>query len=232
MVKTQKQLEGHDNMDLVILPPNTNSNIHRISHKLIETRIHQQDFKKKVQDILSIPGGNNNKDVKRQKQRNNEEKQNIDNENDNMAKIICLTSRIKKITKEISAMIKMMCMFCNCKNVEKKIEEYYEKNTTSAKRIKRFKTSLSILQNSYAIPLQLLDLAENTEECEITISKEVSNIFFSGILYQESLISQEQILEILLTTIDTQKIKTNPIEKTAEKLHEVKKDAMGIGQNT
>ena len=228
-MKTQKQLEGHDNMDLVILPPNTSSNIHRISHTLIETRIHQQDFKNKVQDILSIPGGNNNNDAKRQKKRPNEEKQNVDNENDNMSKIICLTSRIKMITKEIGEMMKMICMFCNCKNVEKKIEEYYEKNSTSAKRLKRFKTSLSILQNSYAIPLQLLDLSENEEECKITISKDVSNIFFSGILYQESLIPSENMLDILLKTIDIKKIKKNPMEPTVEKPPEVNKDAMAMG---
>jgi len=228
-VKTQKQLEGHDNMDLVILPPNTSSIIHRTVHTLIETRIHREDFRKKVQDILSIPGGDNDDAVKRQKKKTNEAKQHVESGNDNMARMVCLTSRVKKMTKEIGDMMKMICMFCNCHNVEKKIDEYYKNNSTASKRLKRFKTSLSILQNSYAIPLQLLDLTENTEECKITISKEVSTIFFSSILYQESLISPENILDVFLQTVDIKEPKIPVMEPHVDKPPVMNKDTMAMG---
>jgi len=210
-VDKQDQIQCSDRMEIVILPPNTSPNVIRNSHTLMDTTANRQDFQKKVHEIMSIPSKTQNTVKKSTDRKSNE--QNRQSENNNIQRMLEIANKVAKYTKEAEKLITIICVFCNCKNVENKIQKYYNKNIANGQRIKRQRQTISLLQNSYAIPIQLLGLQTHSEKCTITTSSTVSSIFFSGILYEESIVPPHNFLELFMQNVDMKQLKVDKVDK-------------------
>jgi hypothetical protein len=134
-------------------------------------------------------------------------------ENNNIQRLLEIASRVSKFTTEAEKLIGIICVFCNCKNVENKIQKYYNKCILNGQRIKRQRQTVSLLQNSYAIPIQLLGLQAHSEQCTVSTLSEVSSLFFSGVLYEESIIPPQSLLELIMKNVDMQQLKGEDIDK-------------------
>jgi hypothetical protein len=192
-------------MEFVILPPNTSPNVIRNTHTLIDTRMNRQDFQNKVHEIMSIP--NKGHDTTQSTSKHNIGRQSKQSDNNNIQRLLEISNKVSKFTKEAEKLMTLLCVFCNCRNVENRIQKYYNKSMLSGRRMKRQRLSTSIMQNSYAIPIQLLGLQEQTESCKISVSSVTSSMFFSSILYQESMILPDSLLELIMKNIDMKQLK-------------------------
>jgi len=197
-------------MEIVILPPNTSPNVIRNSHTLMDITANRQDFQKKVHEVMSIPSKTQNA-VKRWTDKKSSE-QNQQQENTNVARLLEITSKVAKFTKEAEKLITNICVFCNCKNVENKIQKYYNKKNANVQSMKRQRQTISLLQNSYAIPIQLLCLQTHSEKCTITTSSAVSSMFFSGVLYEESVIPTHNFLELFMQNVDMKQLNVDKVD--------------------
>jgi len=210
-VAKQEQIQCSDKTEFVILPPNTSPNVIRNSHTLMDTTINRQDFQKKVHEIMSIPSKTQNT-VKSSADRKSSE-HNRQSENNNVQRLLEIANKIAKFTKEAEKLITIICVFCNCKNVENKIQKYYNKSILNGQRMKRQRQTVSLLQNSYAIPIQLLGLKAHSEQCTITTSSTVSSMFFSSVLYEESMVPPHNFLELFMKSVDMKKLNVDKVDK-------------------
>jgi len=210
-VDKQDQIQCSDKMEIVILPPNTSPNVIRNSHTLMDTTANRQEFQKRVNEIMSIPI--KTQDTVKNSIDRKSNQSNRQTENNNIRRMIEISNKVDKFTKEAEKLITTICVFCNCKNVENKIQKYYNKNISNGQRMKRQRQTVSLLQNSYAIPIQLLGLKKQSETCTITTSSTVSSIFFSGILYEESVVPPHNFLELFMQNVDMKKLNVDKIDK-------------------
>ena len=200
----QDQIQCSDRMEIVILPPNTSPNVIRNSHTLMDTTANRQDFQKKVHEIMSIPSKTQN--TARSSGDMKSSQHNRQSENNNVQRVIEIASKVAKFTKEAEKLITIICVLCNCKNVENKIQKYYKKNIFKGQRMKRQRQTVSLLQNSYAIPIQLLGLKARAEQCTITTSSAISSMFFASVLYEESMVPPHNLLQLVMKSVDMKQL--------------------------
>jgi len=210
-VDKQEHIQCSDKMEVVILPPNTSPNVICSSHTLMDTTVNRQDFQKKVHEIMSIPSKTQNT-VKSSTDRKLSE-HNRQSENNNVQHLLEIANKVAKFTKEAEKLITIICVFCKCKNVENKIKKYYNKSISNGQRTKRQRQTVSLLQNSYAIPIQLLGLQAHSEMCTITTSSAVSSMFFSSFLYEESMVPPHNFLELFMQSVDMKQLNVDKVDK-------------------
>ena len=79
--------------------------------------------------------------------------------------------------------------------------------------MKRQRQTVSLLQNSYAIPIQLLGLQAHFEQCTISTSSAVTSMFSSSVLYEESMVPPHNFLELIVKSVNMKQLKVEKVDK-------------------
>ena len=197
--QTQDQIEADNNIKFVVMPANTTVNVNQVMHNYLDTSKLQDEYMDKMSFLLSLPKASTNVSGESSK-RSKTEALSSKPKNDDIKHLLSFVGNVSKICNEMQSMMLTIDTFCECTDVEALIEKFYSDSMERHKGIAKHRHSLQVQRNSYAIPLQLLKLGPSKSQCEITLSTEVCTVFFAPILYQESFLKCDGLLDFIMKT--------------------------------